>query len=204
MSAPLNQYLFGERFKLLHGLSVDEALTGHSVHPFSREVMGPDDSEEFWGELRPNDQPWKEQVEEIVAGTSDPAAMIKSWARDHTELLVGTQHPAVKARNLRDLTKELRLEGRTPDRPLYRGASIPPEEQIKSRPDEALSFTEDRHVATSFARGGGARGHVYRREPAGLRGLFVPDFVERERTVGRNQRPEREWLIDPTTIKPGE
>lgn len=207
MAAPLHKYLLGEQFQRMHGITVDQALEGYAL--VNKQVMDPEEYQQVRSTFRPDDKPWEEEVAETVAEASDPAELVRRWARDHTGFLVGTS-PLHKARDLRDLTGEMRVAGRIPQTPLYRGAAMTPSKQVSVSPDEPLSFTEDRHVAISFARTplaghrSRAGGRVHKVDPTGKRGLFVPDYVERERTVGRNQRPEREWLIDPTTITPGE
>lgn len=200
MAAPLSPHLFGERFSRLHRMTVDQALQGYAR--YNDQVLDPEEYEHTVRRVfLPNKQPWSESVQQITESPAPPEDIIKRWARNHKELLVG--HPTRIASDLGVLTREMQGRGRSPEVPIYRGADMPPEAQVDASPDEPLSFTEDRHVATSFARGGGGRGQIYRREPTDIRGLFVPDYVERERTVGQSYRPEREWLVDPSSLRSG-
>lgn len=187
-------YLFGEQFRNLRGLTVDQALTGHGVRASTREVRSPEEEEEYDNHFRQSDEaPWRERIAETMSEHTPMPKILRKWTEDSSLFLVGNIYEV--ARDLRDLTHEMGTAGRVNENTLYRGARNAPIEDVVGH--NALSFTEDQYVARSFA----ARGGKIWKQPAGtVRGLYIPDYVERQRTVGSGRRPEREWLIDPDSI----
>jgi hypothetical protein len=95
----------------------------------------------------------------------------------------------------------VRSGSRENDVTLYRGARRSPAEDIGASKDNALSFTPDRHVARSFAAPQGtSRGEIFKAAPGLVRGVPLEELGGMPRTVGKNRRPEAEWLIDPQSV----
>lgn len=192
--------LFADQFERMHGMTVDQALQGYSRPISGGELYDPEQMEDFVEQMPVlrKSGPWHEQVQRVTSTRRPIGDVVKTWMMDHTGMLVGGS--TAVARDVVHFNEEMRNNARTPETRIYRGARMSPEEQARTRPDIPMSFTEDRHVATSFAKAGNARGSIFKAEPGRARGLFVPDYVDRQRTVGQNRRPEREWLIDPQSL----
>ena len=197
----LNSHLFSDILENYHGVTIDQALSGWAVPPGSRSPAPPEEYDEVVTDLakfqgRPVPPPRVEVVGDILANPRPINDIVHDWMMNHTLMGVGTQDVAEKARDLRDLSNEIR-GGRVADIPLYRGSDEAPATQVAKAPLRPLSFSEDHHVGRIFASGGG---RVFKVPEGSVRGIRVPDYVERQRTVGPSRRPEREWLIDPDTI----
>lgn len=200
MSPRPRHILFSEQFQMMHQMTLDQALQGYSRPMSGGDLLDPEQMEEFTQQvpfLRERG-PWHEQVQRTLADRLPIGDLVKKWMMDHTGFLVGNAQAV--ARDVMHFNEEMQTNARTPQARIYRGSSISPEEQARIRPDIPIAFSEDRHVATSFARGGGARGSIFRVDPGLVRGLFVPDYVDRQRTVGQSRRSEQEWLVDPQSL----
>lgn len=181
-------------------MEVDQALSGHWLN-HSREVMPPEAHEEYWKPvLKQKYRPWAEQVQEATETVHEPEALLRDWAMDHKTFLVGMNIPKIASR-VRDFTG-LMQEAVPNENTLYRGAKRSPQEDVASDPDYPLSFTEDRHVATSFKAQYGKRGAIFKMAPHTARGLRLEDYGVNVRTVGQNRRKESEFLVDPSSIRP--
>lgn len=195
-------------------MTLDQASEGYAgpsniiAKHLGKDLVSPEEQDEVWDEWKRTNQlgaikapegPVREMAGSFFREPVDVGRVAKNWMMDHTTLLVGG-HSHV-ARDAIALSNAIR-GGQTPTGPIYRGAVASPQEQVNREPDLPVSFTEDRHVATSFARPSnrGSGGRIHKVDPTTERGLFIPDLVGRERTVGQGHRPEREWLIDPDTI----
>lgn len=212
-------HLFDSVFQRARGITLDEGIEGwegphHIVSQhFGVDKASPEMIDEWHELLRSNNLAagrkaptnWREHTAEILEThrKKDPIEnVVHDWMMDHTAMLVGSNTAAVADRLVR-LSDTIKGGGVTPN-PVYRGAALPPQEEVSKNPDFPLSFTEDPYVARSFAAEGyrGKRGKTFKLGAGTARGIFVPDFVSRERTVGSGRRPEREWLIDPSSISP--
>jgi len=209
----INTHLFNDAFHNIHGITLDQAREGWAnQHDTVSQAIGrpasPEEQDEFYAELRRTNSPLARfspegPVRELARAEASIPHPIESavhdWMMDSNAFLVGVnpQKVANKAIALSDAIRG----GQTPTTRIYRGAAVTPQEAANRRPTHPLSFTEDHHVARSFAsvasRGGGK---IHKVDPTTERGLYIPDIVGRQRTVGQNMRPEREWLIDPNTI----
>lgn len=197
----MNTHLFSDLLEAYHGVSIDKALAGWAKPSGGTTALPPEEFDEWEADLAkfrglPAPPPRVEVVGDILQTPRPIKDIVHDWTMNHTLMAVGTQDVAEKARDLRDLSNEIR-SGSTVPIPLHRGADISPIEQVTRSPLRPLSFTEDPYVARSFASGGG---RTFKVEPGTVRGIRVPDYVERQRTVGSGRRPEREWLIDPNSI----
>lgn len=197
----INSHLFSDILETYHGVSIDQALKGWAAPTGSRVAMPPEEFDEWEKDLakfkgKPAPPPRIEVVGNILDNPRPVNDLVHDWMMNHRLMAVGTQDVAEKARDLRDLSNEIRGGGTAPMR-LHRGAETSPVQQAQSFPLRPLSFTEDPYVARSFASGGGK---TFKVEPNTVRGIRVADYVDRQRTVGSGRRPEREWLIDPNSI----
>lgn len=197
----MNSHLFSDLLEVYHGVGINKALEGWARPIGSREVMPPDQFDEWEKEHAkrkglPIPPPRIEVVGEILENPRPINDIVHDWMMNHTMMGVGREDVAEKARDLRDLSNEIRGGGTAPIR-LHRGAPDDPVSQAQRNPLRPLSFTEDPYVARSFARGGG---RTFKVEPGTVRGIHVPSYVTEQRTVGPSRRPEREWLIDPDSI----
>lgn len=192
--------LFAESFKQFRGLTLDQALQGFEYDYSQRRPVHPDEVDEVRKRFRPGGPSTSERAAEIASQHRPIEHIVKDWMMNHKEMMVGTGTVHI-ARDLIDLGNEIRGSAKTPETKIYRGAAISPQEQVSRTPDIPISFTEDSNVAFSFAKAGNSRGKVFHAQAGAAKGLFVPDYVTRERTVGQNRRPEREWLIDPDSLK---
>lgn len=195
------RYVLGGQFNKMHGMDVDQALSGHWLD-HSREVMPPEAHEEYWKPVfKQKYKPWAEQVQEATAVKHEPEALLRDWAMDHRTFLVGMNVPKIAGR-VRDLTR-LMQEAVPNENTIYRGSKRSPQEDIASEPDYPLSFTEDRHVATSFRAQYGKRGAIFKMAPHTARGLRFQDYGVNTRTVGQSRRKESEFLVDPLSFPAG-
>ena len=199
MAATLNQYLFGEHYKALHDMTVDEALSG-KVAKINNTLMSAEDFDDFWTGTRIGKgmRPFAESHADMMQPT-DVGTTVRSWQRGPSNILVGDSHHVAAV--LRDLTQAVRTTSRANDAPLYRGATRAPSEDVGASRDTALSFTSDRHAARSFtASQGRGRGAIFKAAPGLVRGVPLEELGGRPMTVGKNRRPEAEWLIDPQSV----
>lgn len=197
----INNHLFSDILETYHGVTIDQALKGWARPTGSRVVMPPEEFDEYEKDAakfrgKPIPPPRLEVVGSILENPRPVNDLVHGWMMNHTLMGVGREDVAEKARDLRDLSNTIRGGGTAPIW-LHRGADASPIEQASSSPLRPLSFTEDPHVARSFARNGGK---TFKVEPGTVRGIRVADYVEQQRTVGSGRRPEREWLIDPNSI----
>lgn len=199
MVAPLNNYLFGDNFKRLHGMSVDQALSG-KVAKINDTLMSAEEYDDNWAgtKIGKGMRPFAESHAELIQPT-DVSRTVRNFQREYGEHLIGNPHRV--AAGLRDLTSAVRSTGRENDVTLYRGARRPPSLDIGESKDTALSFTPDLHVARSFsAPRGNSRGEVFKAAPGLVRGVPLEELGGMPRTVGKSRRPEAEWLIDPLSV----
>lgn len=210
----INSHLFDSAFQRLHGISLQQAQEGWAGHNdiVSRSIgrpASPEEQDEWWDELKRTNSPFarhapegpvREVTREMLSTPHPVEDAAHDWMMDHTTFLVGASPQRVAHRAIA-LSNAVR-GGQAPTNRLYRGAVASPQEMVAKNPDLPVSFTEDQHVARSFARPSnrGPGGRIFKVDPTTERGLFIPDLVGRERTVGQSRRPEREWLIDPNTI----
>lgn len=206
-SHSLNNHLFDRAFQHFRGMTLDQAVRGYTYS--GGKLYSPEESDEIDREMdefrrkRGKDVPFRppaaERASEIAGQHRPIEHIVNDWAMNHRTLMVGTNTVGI-ARDLLDLGREIKSNSRTPEVKLYRGATVSPQEQVKSAPDLPLSFTEDPHVARSFAKSG-SKGTIFHALPGSVRGIYVPDYVKRQRTVGQGRREEREWLVDPASIQ---
>jgi hypothetical protein len=205
MAAPLNNYLFGDHFKALHGMSVDEALSG-KVAKINSTLMSAEEFDDTWKGTRIGKgmRPFAESHADMMQPT-DVGATVRSWQRGPSNILVGDSHRVAAV--IRDLTHAVRTTSRANDAPLYRGAHRSPSADVGVAKDNALSFTSDRHAAVSFTvyqkhglRISGHRGAIFKAAPGLVRGVPLDELGGRPMTVGKNRRPEAEWLVDPQSV----
>lgn len=205
-----SNYLFAEQFHGIHDMTVDQALAGYAR--LGGEVLNAKDYEDAVEEhMRrvansPNksirlgnerDKPHETHSEAVSRILSEPRPIpdiLYEWTRNNDTFLTG--NPTRVARDIRDLTNEMNTAGRVNETKLYRGAEKPP--TVEALHNKPLSFTEDPYVARWFALRN--EGKTWKHEAGTVRGLKVVDYTGYHRTIGRNQRPEREWLIDPNSI----
>lgn len=185
-------YLFSEQFRNRKGMTIDQALQGYQG--FGDALITPDEYEEHMKAIRPNDPPYKETIEKGLSQSRPIPQILHDWAMEHNDFFVGD--PFRVARDIRDLTNEMNTSRRVNENTLYRGSKYDPAHDAAD--NSALSFTEDPYVARSFAARN--KGKIWKAPAGSVQGLHLPDYVERQRTVGSGRRPEREWLIDPDSI----
>jgi hypothetical protein len=195
-------------------MSLQQASEGYAgrnnvtAQYLGKNLVSPEEQDEVWDEWKRTNQlgamkapegPVREMAGSFFKEPVDVGQVANDWMMDHTTLLVGGTRSV--ARNAIALSNAIR-GGQTPTSRIYRGAATSPQEQVEREPDLPISFTEDQHVARSFARPSnrGSGGRIFKVDPTTERGLYIPDLVGRQRTVGQSRRPEREWLIDPNTI----
>lgn len=173
-------------------MTIDQALQGYQG--FGDALITPDEWGEHMKAIRPNDPPYKETIEKGLSQSRPVSQILHDWAMEHNDFFVGK--PFRVARDIRDLTNEMNTSSRVNENTLYRGAKYDPAHDAAD--NSALSFTEDPYVARSFAARN--NGKIWKTPAGSVRGLHLPDYVERQRTVGSGRRPEREWLVDPNSI----
>lgn len=206
----MNKYLFATQFEMLHGLSVDDALSGEKLKMTvgnDTHFLTPEEYENFWPKTSKLHKPgfateWRQRHAENMARPRDTGEIIRKIQGNYgtTEFLVGDVHS--RAADLRDLTTLMRTQSRPNEKPLYRGAYLPPKEDIREGKDRPLSYSEDRRVAEVFATPTpSGRRAVFEAAPNQVRGLPLKEFGGIKRTVGKNNLDEREWLVDPQSIK---
>ena len=215
----LNNHLFESMFQKYHGMSLQQATEGYANRSndiakyLDKDLVSPEEQDEVWdnwkrtnqvgGAIQPPEGPVREVTKQFFSEPVDLGAAATGWMTNPTTMLVGgTQHVARSAIALSNAIKG----GQTPTGRIYRGAVTSPQEQIAKEPDLPISFTEDHNVATSFASRNrrGTRGRIFKVDPTTEKGIYIPDLVRVQSGVGqgKNTRPEREWLIDPTSIPP--
>lgn len=187
-----SDYLFSEQFRNRRGMTVDQALAGYQLS--GKDLISPDEYAEHMRHIRPNDQPYKERIEQSLSESTPIPEILHSWAMHPGDFFTGDPHRI--ARDIRDLTNEMNTSSKVNDTTLYRGAKRAPD--VDAGGSTPISFTNDPYVARSFAAMN--KGKIWKKEAGTVRGLHLPDYVERQRTVGSGRRPEREWLIDPDSI----
>lgn len=182
--------VFSEQYQRIHGISPEDALAGY-IPDFKESVIRP---------------PTDRSVEGALSVKSNPIEhVLKDWKKDADNFFVGDRLEI--ASNLDVLTRHMRDDSRVNDVPLYHGGLTPPHELAieNNRPANAVPYSEDHHVARSFAKtegyGGGKSGKIFKAAPGQVRGLNLVQFGIDNMTVGRSRRPEREWLIDPESFK---
>ena len=181
--------LFSEQFQRNQGISPEDLLSGFTPD-YKNKIIHP-----------PTDQ----SVEHASSARPDPIKdILSSWKRSSDDFFVGDRLQI--ASNLDELTKRMRDDSQVNTVPLYHGGLIPPHEAAieDNRPANAIPYSEDHHVARSFAKtegyGGGPSGKIFKAKPGQVRGLNLVQFGVDFMTVGQSRRPEREWLIDPDSI----
>lgn len=204
-SEHVNNYLFNDAFTRTHGMSVEQALRGNLIRVddgSGNKFMSPEEYQEHWKGTKKYSttlaSQWREQHQASIAPT-DVTKTIRRFQGNYgtSEILVG--NPSRVAAELRDLTHLVRSEKRVNDISLYRGARRDPELDIGTQEDNLLSFSEDHRVAKTFANQG-SRGLIYKAAPGTVEGIPVNQFGGVRRTVGKNNREEREWLITPESF----
>jgi hypothetical protein len=199
MSAPLNNYLFGEHFKRIHGMSVDDALSG-KVAKINDTLMSAEEYDDAWkgSRIGAGMRPFAESHADFIKPT-DVSHTVAQFQMERGEHLIGNPHRV--AASLRDLTDAVRGNSRENDVTLYRGARRLPSLDVGESKDTALSFTPDLNVARSFAAPrGNSRGSIFKAAPGLVRGVPLSEIGGIRRTVGDKRRPEAEWLVDPTSV----
>lgn len=179
-------------------MTVDQALSGHWLMPGSQELMPPEEHDEAFGTIQRGREPWAERVQRLSEQSHSPESMLKDWSVDHKGFLVGDTH-AVAAK-VRDFTRLMDVSGAENPSTLYRGAAVDPKTHADDVP---ISYTEDPNVAKSFTAPKylGKRGSIFKLAPGEARGVRLADFGVDVRTVGQNRRPEREFLVDPRSLR---
>lgn len=92
MVAPLNNYLFGDNFKRLHGMSVDQALSG-KVANINDALMTPEEYDDAWSGSRIGKgmRPFAESHAELIKPT-DVSRTVRNFQREYGEHLIGNPH----------------------------------------------------------------------------------------------------------------
>jgi hypothetical protein len=195
----LNNYLFAEQFKNMHGMTVDQALSG-KVAKINSTLVTPEEMDEFDKSFtgKRKHVPFAEShAQRLTEG--DVPRFLRGYQGNWDTHLIGNEHQV--AATLRDLTKVVRDNSRPNPVALYRGAGRSPSEDIGKQKTRPLSFTDDRYVARSFA----ALGHInkrqiYKANTNMVRGVPLAEIGGIPRTVGRNKRLESEWFVLPESI----
>lgn len=187
-----SSYLLSRQFKRMHGMTVEQGLSGHIAN--SGQVFTPAE----WKAHHEGTQYGRRFDPEAhmrhVRGISvSPQDAAKDWMMNHMSFLVGDDYHVAK--RVETITNMLR-SGSTNTMPLYRGSRKPLSEEAGF--NSPLSFTTDPYVAKSFAAKGGK---IHKLQPGSVRGVFIPELVNRQRTVGSGWRPESEFLVDPESLK---
>ena len=195
----LNNYLFAEQFENMHGMTVDQALSG-KVAKINSTLVTPEEMDEFDKSFsnRKGFVPFAERhAQRLTEG--DVPRFLRGYQGNWNSHLIGDETQV--AATLRDLTKVVRDNSRPNPTALYRGAGRSPSEDIGKQKTSPLSFTDDRYVARSFA----ALGHInkrqiYKANPNTVRGVPLAEIGGIPRTVGRNKRLESEWFVLPESV----
>jgi len=196
----LNNYLFAEQFENMHGMTVDQALSG-KVAKINRKLVTPEEMDEFdksFTNPKHKHVPFAESHARWLSKSNVPE-FINRYQSNYQTHLVGNEHQI--AATLRDLTNIIRDRSRPNPSPLYRGAGRSPSEDIGKSKTTPLSFTDDRYVAHSFA----ALGHInkrqiYKADTNMVRGIPLSELGGIPRTIGKNRRPESEWFVLPESV----
>ena len=195
----LNNYLFAEQFENLHGMTVNQALSG-KVAKINSTLVTPEEYDEFNKSFsnRKGFVPFAERHAQRLSEGEVPR-FLRGYQGNCISHLIGDETQV--AATLRDLTKVVRDNSRPNPTALYRGAGRSPSEDIGKQKTSPLSFTDDRYVARSFA----ALGHInkrqiYKANPNTVRGVPLAEIGGIPRTVGRNKRLESEWFVLPESV----
>jgi len=196
----LNNYLFAEQFENLHGMTVDQALSG-KVAKINSTLVTPEEMDEFdksFTNRRHEHVPFAEShAQKLTEG--NVSRFLKDYQGNWSSHLIGNETQV--AATLRDLTKVVRDNSRPNPTALYRSAGRSPSEDIGKQKTSPLSFTDDRHVARSFtALGTINKRQIYKAKPNTVRGVPLAEIGGIPRTVGRNKRLESEWFVLPESI----
>jgi hypothetical protein len=214
----LNNHLFDSDFQRKHGVSLQQAAEGYAgrdhvvARYLGKDLVSPEEQDEVWDTWKRTNQfianqapegPVREVSERFFSEPVNLERVVRSWIKDNRRFLDGT--PRNVARDTIALSNEIR-GGRTPDVPIYRGGAEDLPTRLEKSPDLPISFTQDPYVARSFARDsyrGRGQGQTIKLPPRSGRGLFVPDLLQvvSQRTIGRGERPEQEWLMDPSSLR---
>lgn len=196
----LNNYLFAEQFENMHGMTVDQALSG-KVAKINSKLVTPEEMDEFdksFTNRRHKHVPFAESHAQRL-NEGDVPKFLKGYQGNWNSHLIGDETQV--AATLRDLTKVVRDNSRPNPTALYRGAGRSPSEDIGKQKTSPLSFTDDRYVARSFlALGTINKRQIYKASPNTVRGVPLAEIGGIPRTVGRNKRPESEWFVLPESI----
>lgn len=199
--------LFSRQFELMHGLTVDQALSGHmriNGRVFSPEELEEDNkrlSEYYKQRGTPDSKAFLNVINKEPPTPVPIDTQLRNWARNHTTMLVGNTRQI--ASNIKHINEHFSQTAKPNEVPIYRGADRSPQEAVQGDPTYPLAFSTDRFVATSFAKKSyrGKKGSIYRVDPGQSRGLLLSDYGVATRTVGQSRRPEAEFLADPSSFR---
>lgn len=203
-SKHVNKYLFGELFEQMHGITIDDALSGNKVKMVG--IHNERDPGSQWFTPEEHDEvmekPWSEIHSKLTAPT-DPEATVRKY-----QLVNPVQHFIAggslyeNAAQLRDLTPFLRNASRANEVPLYRGANRPP--AVDSGRDRPLGFTPDRYAAVSYTKDrwdGRGRGQIFKASAGTVKGVPLREIGGNQMYVNKKtKRRDYEWLVLPETI----
>lgn len=195
--------IFSDQFERAHGRPMDFFLKGGSKSIIGRDKFFFDTPEEHEEWIRSSFSPsvasksmgMREDYEKTMAKPVDVSTALRAYRSDPLYVTVGD--PLEIARNITALDKELRTNSRPNPMPLYRGAKRAP--ILDAQNNMPVSFSENRHVAGHFARSG--RGEIFKVGHNEVRGIRMEDYGVKPAVVGPSNLSEKEWLIDPSSIK---
>lgn len=195
----LNNYLFAEHFEHMHGMTVDQALSG-KVAKINRILVTPEKYDEFHKGLtsKREYEPFAEMHARSTE-SGDIPGFLKRYQGNWSTHLVG--NPYQIAATLRDLSNVARQQSMPNPVTLYRGAGQSPSLDIGPQKTHPLSFTDDRYVARSFAAlKSGMDKKIYKAKPNTVRSVKLSDIGGIRRTVGSGKREESEYFVLPESV----
>jgi len=211
----LNNYLFGELFEQMHGITIDDALSGNKVkmmgidnkrNPGSQWFTPEEHDEVFKQFSNPKlkergERGWREIHKELTAPTDPEQTIRKYQTVNPVSMFVSHGNPYQNAAQLRDLTSHLRNSSRPNEVKLYRGAKRPP--NVDAGRDRPLGFTPDHYAARTYALTGkvGERTPIFKADIGTVRGVPLREVGGNSMYVSKQaRRRDNEWLVLPESI----
>lgn len=195
----LNNYLFAEQFQHMHGMTVDQALSG-KIAKINSTLVTPEEYDEFNKGFTSKRErvPFAEMHAKNMESGDIPDFLKRYQGNWNTHL---TGSPYQIAATLRDLSNVARQQSMPNPVPLYRGAGLSPSLDIGPQKTRPLSFTDDRYVAKSFASLDKMNSkQIYKAKPNMVRSVKLSDIGGIKRTVGSGRRDESEYFVLPESI----
>jgi len=195
----LNNYLFAEQFEHMHGMTVDQALSG-KVARINRTLMTPEEYDEFNKSFTSKREhvPFAEMHARLTESGDIPGFLKRYQGNWNTHL---TGSPYEIAATLRDLSNVARQQSMPNPVTLYRGAGQSPSLDIGPQKTSPLSFTDDRYVARSFAALNKMNSkQIYKAKPNMVRSVKLSDIGGIKRTIGSGKREESEYFVLPESV----